>query len=259
MKKTDSLDMKPTLDFYESNKELLASRLPSESQSPLEFVVRRAGIMGLSKPEIQGITESFPKYSLERMIPFSIFGMPQTWFAKERDKNGNPKPTRNADEKISETAIIPSYIHYGPWRKTGNPGAVIWLYDLPDKISPETRKIVLTEGLVHEMGHALIIPALYFSENNLVLPNGKTVPAKEFVEGFVPISEGHGPISHYSSTYWKGRKLNNVNEELAESIAARLLGFAFCKDENRGLNPFSDRPEVASFVDDFLNAKKESK
>jgi len=254
MRDNNGLDMSRTIEFYERNKESLLARLPNYKGNALSYSVANKELISLSYEQIQAVIDSFPEEARNRMLPYTIMGRNKSWFHKIPKKNGYPRATKDITQRVSDMAIIPLYISYAPWGRTGKPSAVVALYDLEDTISPEARRIILTEGLAHELGHALVIPELFLPERNLILSDGREVIGKEFVNGFKDIAEKYGPISTYSSSFWKDGKVNNLNEELAENIAAGLLGFASCGNEQRGLNPFADRPEIKARIEQFLNA-----
>ena len=165
-------------------------------------------------------------------------------------------------EAISPTAIVPSYHSVGGWPDYTN----ILLYEISSKAcSDDVRKIILAEGFVHEFAHTINAPALFLENYVLELPNGDRVGGREYILSFTKLAEKHSPMSHYSSTYrtedndFKGTEFNeiftSINEELAETIAARLLGFTFCNEDYRRMDPFVDRPEIKEWTDNFLNAR----
>ena len=255
-----SLDMGPTIRFYDQNKGILS--IPKNG--PLNYPVENPGLIGLTNEELSGLVSLLPKNALERSILKKIVGCPLTYFHKD-STNANPIPTNCVDEAISETAIAPSRIDVGEWIETKIPQCNILIYDMPGFIKPETKKVILAEAFVHELGHTLIHPILYTKNSDLELEDGRRVDGLEFILDFAKKSEAHLPISAYSAFYrdennlFKGETLEKVkvsiSEELAESIAAYLVGFSYSGDE-RSLNPFKDRPEIKQFVSDFLKAKK---
>lgn len=100
----------------------------------------------------------------------------------------------------------------------------------------------------------------------LKMPDGNIITGMDLLIQFAEMAEKYQPISHYSSVY---RGENNkfessdqgynvktaINEELAETITAHILGFSFRADDDLGAkHPFHDRPEIERFVKNFLDA-----
>jgi hypothetical protein len=162
---------------------------------------------------------------------------------------------------------LPWFIDYTPWSQLKVPTADIHLYKLPSAVLPKVRKIVATEGVLHELGHGIVQPALYIEDYNLNFPKRGIVNGLDAMLEFAGLAEKHTPISHYASTYrGKDGKFESdnpsynvktaISEEMCECIAAYFLGFAYCGEDKRGKSPFADRPEIRNFVDDFLHAEK---
>ena len=267
--KVSGLDMGPTIAWYEGNKDIFSGRLGALLQGPkkdLQYPMVNPANIQLYEDDIAALVNLFPQNTIQRSILESIVGQPETWFHKDFIQE-QPETTTDINQSISPTAIVPSKTDYSKWTE-GKPSADIWLYKITERAaSPEVRRIILAEGFLHEFGgHTLIAPAFNVPEYSLQLPNGKVVDAFDYLSEFGTMAENHPPISHYASAY-RGRnnkfesdnqKYNPIvaiSEELSEAIAAYHLGFAFCKDDARGKNPFSDRPEIRKFVEDFLNAK----
>jgi len=264
------LDMKPTIQWYEANKQLLLPKLPQILDEPVPYEVENPENIQLSNGDISALLNLSPKNARERSILRKIIGQPKTWFHRESTQQ-QPLPTTTIEDALSPTAIIPAYTDVSYWQKTGDPKCDVWLYKISEiACSPEVRKIILSESLIHEVfGHTLINPALY-DEHTLKLPKGREVNSFDYMFEFAKMAENHPPISHYASVYrGKNNKFESddkdynpntpISEELSETIAAFLLGFAFSNDEQRSMNPFADRPEIKKFVEDFLNAELVSK
>ncbi|MEM3074866.1 MAG: hypothetical protein QW727_02915 [Candidatus Pacearchaeota archaeon] len=256
------LDMKEALDWYNCT----VVEMPPITEKNFLYPVKNKELIELSKGEMGGLFALFPKNARERSILRRVIGQPPTWFHRDSTSE-QPKITTNESDAMSPTAIVPSYIDYTPWRELKVPTADIWLFKIPQNAaSKEVRRIVLAEGFVHEIGHSIIQPALYTDNHILQFPDGKIMDGLEAMLHFAELAEKHPPISHYASTYRgpnnkfeRDNQKYNVNtaisEEMCETIAAYLLGFAYCKDDSRRKNPFLDRAEVRDFVRDFLNAE----
>ena len=247
--KIHPLDMKKTIEFYEYHR-FEVPKIPEQGASLDKFLS----------------FAFFPDNAKERSILKKVTFAPSLWFHKDSTKE-KPMPTPNRGEAISKTAIIPSYISYDEWAKTGIPSAEIFMYEIPkDAANEKAIRIIQTEGLIHEIAHSLIQPAFFLGEDYVLRFRGKNrdINGKQLREEFQKMAEKYLPISHYSSFYRgadnkfegnEARIKTAISEELAESVAACSLGFAYCEDECRALDPFRTRPDVEDFVYDFVNAE----
>jgi hypothetical protein len=259
---TSGLDMEKTLEWYKSS----GVELPPIPEKDFTYPLENKEFIELSDQELGGLFSLFPESARSRSILRKVVGQPTTWFHRDSTSE-QPQPTTNEADALSPTAIVPSYIDYTPWGELKVPTADIWLYQTSQNVVPENvRKIILSEGFVHEVGHSIVQSALYIDDYTLRFPDGKLVNGLDAILHFAELAEQHPPISHYASTY---RGINNkfesdkpnynvqtaISEEMCETIAAYLLGFAYCGDDSRGKNPFADRPKVKIFIRDFLNAE----
>jgi hypothetical protein len=261
--KLSGLDMGPTIEWYKQAGVSISSSLKNK---PLPYNVESSQYIELTEQELAKLFYLLPKNARKRSILQKIIGQPVTYFSKESTSE-RPMPTTSQHESLSPTAIIPSFTDYTPWNEQKRPAANIWLYQLPkDAVPEDVRKIILSEGFIHELGHTLVQPALYINDYTLKMPDGKLVNGLESLLQFAELAEKHAPISHYASTYrgkdnrFESDNLNYnlktaISEELCETIAAYYLGFAYCGDDARSRSPFADRPEIKEYVRNFLNAE----
>jgi len=259
--KSSGFEMKETLEWYQTSGIRLAFH-PTYRTLPVS--IESQGLIGLNSQELGVLYYLFPDKARERSILRKIVGQPTNWFHQNSTPE-LPLPTTDVAKALSPTALIPSYIDYTPWKELKVPTADIWLYQLPANIPPEVRKIILSEGFIHEVGHSIVQPAMYISDYKLKFPDGKQMDGLEAMLHFAELAEQHPPISHYAATYrGKENKFEGnpneiktaISEELCESIAAYFLGFAYCGENYRSKNPFADRPEIKTFVCDFLAAER---
>ncbi len=241
--------MKKTIEFYEMHN--LDTPYIPERNADLEEVLKL-----------------IPEPARARSMLTSLINKPSLWFHKDSTID-EIKITPDRDEAISATSIVPSFVSYANWIKTGIPSADIELYEIPAEAGSEkARKVVEIEGLIHELGHTIVNCLLYPDGQNdpiLRLPDGRDVDAFDYVMEFANMAEEIDPISHYASFYRgednkfkdteKVNIITSISEEFTESIAAYILGFAYCGDENRSLNPFEDRLEIKKHVEYFLNGE----
>ena len=255
------LDMGATIAWYTRNTNILSDRIPPGTDS-LPFPITDIQYSALNQEEIAAIINLFPPQAIARsrlQNDGSIIGKPTLYFAQDTTPE-NITTTSEISNALSPTAIIPSYTDNTRWNKTGKSTSDIWLFEIPNYIDPEVRRIIHAEGLAHELAHTLVTQILYSSEEyKLKLPGGKTVDGNDYLMSFASAAENHPPISHYSSSYRKDgeefKALSAIDEEIVETIAAHLLGFVFCRDEERRLDPLADRSEIQSLIDDFLHAE----
>ncbi len=266
---TSGLDMAPTIKWYNANAAEFTSRLDGllkNTRRMLPYNIRDAGKIPINIAEINALINLFPDTAIQRSVLETIIGQPETWFHKV-SVDEQPRATTNSNDALSRTAIIPSYTDPSKWTRD-KPSVDIWLYGLSDKAcSPQVRRLILAEGFLHEFGgHSLVMPATYVDGYKLKLPGGKIVDGRDYLIEFGQLAEQRKPISHYSSAYRNpdntfkidpkspNVQLTSVSEELCESIAAHILGFSFTGNDETGKNPFTHRPEIKKFVQDFLNA-----
>lgn len=259
MANESGFDMKNTIGWYKNSGVAIPEISLSET---LPFPVEEEHLIGLSREEMAGLFNLFPKNARQRCVVKKIIGQPVTYFHRESTSE-NQIPTNNASEAISSTALIPSYIDYGEWRQTGIPAGDIWMYKLPEEIPEDVRRIISAEGFAHELGHGIAQSALFKEDYKLQFPDGKIVDGLDAMFEFATLAENHEPISHYAGSFRKDFKSSDamnvkraISEEAAETIAAYFLGFAYCGDDKRSRNPFEDRPEIKEFMRNFLEARK---
>ena len=252
------LDMAGTIEWYASSGVALPKLPRGRHEIP---VIDRQYLADVRITDFGDMFLIFPENARKRSIIRHIVGKPVTWFHKD-SATGNIRTTTGRADALSPTAIVPSYTDPEEWIKTGKPSLDVWMYQLPVEIPRDIRRIITAEGFIHELGHGLTGPAFY-TDNNLRMPDGRTMSGKAYLELFAEAAEGLPPISHYASFYRKNGKFADqdgdyrvaVSEELCESIAAYFLGFAYTGD-SRGTEPFRDRPAVRALVKDFLHASQ---
>ena len=254
------VDMGATIAWYTINKNIFSDCIPLGTDS-LPFPVTDIQHSALNQEEIAAIVNLFPPQAIARSIlqnNGSIIGKPTRYFAQDATPE-KITTTSEISNALSPTAIIPSYTDNDRWKETKKPTSDIWLFEIPNHIDPEVRRIIHAEGLVHELAHTLVTQILYSEEYKLKLPSGKIVDGYDYLINFASAAEKHPPISHYSSFYRKDgeefKALPAIDEEIVETIAAHLLGFVFCQDEERRLDPLADRREIQSLIDDFLHVE----
>lgn len=262
------LDLAPTINWYQANSALLSRKLDNRltSSEPTEMPLQTEGLdhLALSEEELKRLYGLFPSKARNRSIAGELIGEGSLWFHKDSTPE-SPKPTTNPDDRLSNTAIIPGYTDYSKWPKAG-----IHLYELPSDIfenKQDIAKLITAETFVHEYFHTLTTNLVYGS-NYVKLPDGRLVEGFDYIlQVFGTLAEGHDPISHYSSFYRNqdrtfkslaedGNVLKTaVAEELCESGASYLLGFASGSLGDISETPLADRTEIELFIQDFLEVE----
>lgn len=259
VQKKSGLDMDETINWYK----IAGINIPPIVEKDFPYPIENKNLIGLSESELGGLLSLFPENSRKRSILRKVVGQPSAWFHKDSTKE-KPQPTRNQAEALSPTAIIPSYIDYAPWNELKTPAADIWLYEIPkNAASDEIGRIIAAEGFIHEVGHSIIQPAISEEDYNLKFPDGTIINGFEAIMHFAELAEQHDPISHYASTYrgpnnkFEGdNAITAISEEMCETIAAHLLGFAYRNNDQKGNDPFADRLEIKDYIKKFLNAER---
>ncbi|MFA5176199.1 MAG: hypothetical protein WC413_02990 [Candidatus Nanoarchaeia archaeon] len=251
----EGLDLARTIEYY-SNASI---KLPKTKEGQFDYPIIDKAYIPLSELDLTSLFQLFPKPARRRSILREVICKPCAWFHKNSTSE-NPIETFNVKKALSETAIVTAKTEYNAWAKDQkNPSAEVILYQLPENISEDVQRIILSQGFVHELAHTIITPALHLDNYIIKLPDCSEVGGKEFIDKFQKEAENYKPISHYASTYrGKDNKFTNpergVPEELAEAITAYLLRFSF--REGNCMKPFADRPEIKELVKDFLYAKR---
>ncbi len=257
------LDMGQTIHWYLTVSDKILDGLAETDRSGFVIPLENPRHLSIDKSQIRYLIGLFPPSAIARSGLRSIKGEPTIYFDKASTP-GEPKPTENVSEALSPTAFAPSYTDYQKDPRSSGIESVIHLFEIPAEVDPKVRRIIHAQGFVHEYAHSIITPALYGKDYRLKLTSGEVVEAEELLQRFAGEQEKHTPFSHYSSGYRSsGQKFEDtarpkisVNEELAEAIAAELLGFVYCREEARRFNQFYDRPDVRQTVRDFLSAEK---
>lgn len=256
-------DMKRTIDWYTKHQDTLLASLPHDTDKKFLFPCENTEFLQLKPPFLSALVNCFPPNIRKLFKINKVIGCPKTWF--HLDATGeNPVLTTNIEEILSPTAIVPA--SYDTIEEGSLEGS-IKLYEIDESAcSAEITKIILAEAFVHELAHNLF-DNIFSKEIKLKLIGGRIVSGMDFLLEFAGLVEKLAPITHYSSSY---RDANNkfvkdlqnshktaISEEFAESITALLLGFAFCNDDDRGLNPFADRLEIRDTLRNLLTAEVE--
>lgn len=189
---TSGLDMRETLDWYKGSR----IEVPPIPEMDFPYPIENQELIELSKRELGGLWSLFPENARKRSILRKVVGQPPTWFHRNSTSE-QPQPTTNEAEASSPTAIVPSYIDYTPWGELKVPTADIWLYQIPQNAGPDkVRRLILSEGFVHEVGHSIVQPALYVEDHSLKFPDGKIVNGLEAMLHFAELAEQHP--AHFS-------------------------------------------------------------
>lgn len=258
----DGLDMATTIDWYSQNQDRIIGMLPEPLDKAPRFELAGEELMSLERGEVAALIELFPEGVLKRsrLVRNRIQGNPTLYFKIGSNPN-NPEVTSDASDAIGPTYIVPAGTDNTPWKETGEPISRVNLYQIPEFVSPQVRKIIHAESLVHEIAHTLLTP-LYRKGELLKLKDGIIVNGKEHILEMVRIMKEHTAFSHYSSSVRsQDQELSDkrtIEEELSEAIAAYLLGFVFSEEEDRRMDPFKDRLELKQIIADFLDAESVS-
>ena len=286
---SNPLDMKGTIEFYQSIRDRVEGALEFKG-NPLEpfnnptlfekwsredYEARGLRIVGnapcaLSDEEIVRTLNLFRVQARERTLVSEVVKMPAMWFEKTDD--GTLRSTRNVEYAISPTSIIPSYINFGT-----QPHPTVQLFDTTQAVQMgildvPTAKMITMQGLIHEFTHGInwlgrreLYSGMPESPNLLGEEPEGVASAFDWFARFGDDMVWSTPISHYGAFYWKnegwrviplnGDMIQAIDEELAESVAAHILGFAF-NDEHTTTNPFKGREHTRRFVSEYLQLKR---
>lgn len=262
--------MSRTLRFYEDNQRRLLGMIPCDipPDERLPFPRRSAKLLQLTEDDLLALWLLFPKEARKRSVLRRIEGKPTTWFHRDSLASEiGPFTTMKSAEALSTAALVPSFTKYRRFVQSKRLICDIHLYNIHSlTCPPSVQHIVHAKGFVHEVAHSIIAPAFYNDDCLLKLPSSEVVNGFDWLGTvFGNAAEKHSAISHYASAYHNTNNTfrhnetlaltTSISEEMAESIAAYLLGFVFCREARRRFDPFRDRPEVKQLVIDFLHAE----
>lgn len=225
----------------------------------------------LTSEEIGKLWGLFPANARSRAIPHLPLiktGKP-LWFSKESSP-GDPQITDIPQNAISPTAhaMAKTSIKFDAHGHViGTNG--ITVHEIPENgFDTKVKRLIQAGVLVHEFAHTIVNVELWNPDPDysLVFPGGNNaINMRDWFVAFLLATEEYSPITRYSATY---RNQDNtyprqgesvilgtaVNEELADSISAQLLGFAV---QPKGLTfePFQDRPEIQHAIQMYLSAR----
>ncbi|KKR99012.1 MAG: hypothetical protein UU49_C0012G0002 [Candidatus Magasanikbacteria bacterium GW2011_GWC2_41_17] len=233
----------------------------------LPFPLRDSKLLQLTREDMLALWLLFPEAARKRSVLRRVEGKPATWFHHDSPVSEiGPFITTEPTDALSLTALVPSYTKYRRFKKSGRLVCDIHLFNIHSlTCPPSVQHIVHAEGFVHEVAHSIIAPAFYNVGHQLKLPSDEIVDGFDWLAAvFGNAAEKYSPISHYAGVYRnadlsfrnnEGNLLTSISEEMAECVAAHLLGFVFCCDARRRFDPFRDRPEIKQLVHDFLHAE----
>lgn len=265
----DGLDMAGTIKWYGQNVGTVLGRLPNPANTQtagVQFTVH-GRLNDLDIMDLYGVIQRFPIQARRRMNVRSVTMMESLWFSQDSKPNV-PQVTTTRHDAISTTAIVPSYVHYrsDTTQWCGYSGDIQLYAIRKDAAVATVQRIIHLQGLCHELAHCLVTPELY-KNCTLMLPDAKgtIITSDQWFVNFSNLANKFGPISHYVRAYYDehGRLLEEpnpllpINEAMAETITAYLLGFAY-KPNGNGLNPFEGecRKELMPLIRDYLYAMR---
>lgn len=262
-KNLSGLDMAPTIEWYNANKEFLLGVLNRN----LQFANRDAYLppteglenITLGRAELKALRGLFPSAARERSIINTIIGEPPLWFHRD-SLEGEQKPTRDSADSLSPTAVIPGHTGFENW-----PYATMYLNTIPSTATedPDVATLITAEAAIHEEVDGMTTNLLY-GKRNLLLPFGGVATGKDFIVNvFGEIAKEYPPISHYSSHFRTedGRFVNPDNpqlaicEELAETATLMLLGFNSGSLTNLQSDVLASRKKLREVILDLFNAR----
>ncbi len=260
MNDISGLDLGPCLQWYTVNEKRIQFVLSPvfKSKSPIDIQTKNISDLPITKEILGGAWQLYPESARQRSILRLIIGGSKKWFHKSSSPN-IITTTYNIGKALSPTAIVPGRTDY-IW-EPDNKQARIYLYEMDVKSSIAT--IVLIQTFLHEIAHTLLVSAYYLRNYRLCMPDEKDIAGISFFQKFLKVASKYSPISHYASFYPlqclslkdTKRYYINVSEHICESVAAYLLGFTFCLEEDKCWTPFKGRADLYDLIADFLEAR----
>ncbi len=245
------------LQWYGRHAEVLRERLPARRWSPIPFEIRRDRrnpkkvFVQLGEAAMAGLWRLFPKTARDRSLLAHVSWSATHWF--KRDSTAcPPQLTVDLVEARAVDACCVAAFYEGS-------DAEIILFHLSKERCPAfLLPIVHSYAFVRAVARSII--ASDWETECVDLPDGESMEGRRLLADLAMIAQAHSPISFYAAACREqatfGFDVGASDEELAENVTARLLGFTFCGDDVRGLDPFVDRPIVAARIDRYLAAKR---
>lgn len=261
------LDMQPTLEWYEANIDEVEDRihecflhnrhrLPVRIEKALadhvDGVVVRPGMdveinLGLHRDDLAQVFSCFNPGFWQRSNFAKLYVERPLWFTESfLVADAERIPTKKIEEALSPTHCIPGFTGYRtdivPDRSVGY-GSFVYLYELGCDVSPDVRRVVAIECLLHELTHTLVQPILSRKDigNSHVL---RGMDSSEF-DLWQQFNKANDELDSGISQYSDGCRADHRSgpiEEFCEATAAYLLRFSFRGQDNvYNFDPFDDR------------------
>lgn len=225
-------------------------------------------LLAISPDETERLWGLFPEPARNRALPTSVKSDRPLWFSNA--STTPPEVTRQLDEAISPTTFALGVTQYFWDRESHGLRANALLYQVPESsgFSREVERVSQAKVAVHEFAHTIITPDLNVKNVELVLPGGRRVDPLGYLFEFYEAAIKYPAISDYSSAYRRNgftevpeQLKSAIGEELADTIAAYLLGFTVSPGENNNppvvsFQPFEGREDVQKIVHDYLHAQR---
>lgn len=225
-------------------------------------------LLVISSDENERLWGLFPEPARSRALPTRVESDRPLWFSDA--STTPPGVTRQLDEAISPTTFALGVTQYFWDRESHGLRANALLYQVPESsgFSREVQRVSQAKVAVHEFAHTIITPDLNVKNVELVLPSGRKVDPLDYLFEFYEAAIKYSAISDYSSAYRREGFTEDseqlraaISEELADTIAAYLLGFTVSPGESNNppavtFQPFEGREDVQKFVYDYLHAQR---
>jgi hypothetical protein len=264
-------DRAPTFRAYEQQlpalSEAMAATYSSSTPAPRD-ISDADRLIVISHDEIERLWGLFPEVARTRALPTRLQSDGPQWFSNV--SGATPELTEQLSEAISPTSFALGVTQYLWDREEGGLRARVVLYQTPEAsgFGSDVQRVSQAKVAAHEFAHTIITPDLNVKNVELVLPGGRRVDPAEFLFEFYLAAINYPAISDYSSAYRRegftedpGKLKATINEELADSIAAYLLGFTVSPEDQDNpptitFRPFEGREDVRTLVHDYLHAQR---
>lgn len=281
MPTADGLDMGPTLKWYEDNLDEIEDqihqcflchhhRLPTRIDKLVNDYADGLCIsnglsledFGLHRDDLVQTFSCFNPGFWQRSTFAGLYFDWPCWFTQDFVYGDKQAITKLVPEALSLTHCVPAFTNIVPELRpdpTVDYGSFVILYQLGCDVSPDVRRVVAIECILHELTHTLITPMVYGSRQPphiLLMADGSTCSELALVDTFIAGMNQIGvSISHYSEGYKDEMDISPLTEEVCESVAALMLGFAFrSADDTFNFNPFGDRGNMLPQVENLISA-----
>ena len=272
MEQAHLLDRGPTFVAYESGRQAITRRLEllRSAAAPVDLALADPeGRLELTAADVAWLSGLYPAPALARIMIVldHVRSLAPRWMSYESAHAPTTRVTEDAGLALSPLAPALGHITWSDDKLS----AIVDLFDITQlpEIPPDIRLIAQVFACVHELAHTILTPEWRLLDVGLTWPDRRAIRSRTFVRGMARTALRHPPISRYAAAYRTRAgayisdagdpdvRLIACEEELADLIAAYLLGFTVTPAGQLDMRPFADREDQQHQISIFLAASRQ--